>query len=110
MAHFYSHLIKIETLVLKLEVLGLENKHNRHLTSLVDDTIHQAVLERVLSKLPKEKRRDFLVLVAQNRDTMEVMTFLNGKIDNVEKEIMEVAEEVMKEFLADIEEAERLKL
>ncbi|MFH0937120.1 MAG: hypothetical protein V1808_02420 [Candidatus Daviesbacteria bacterium] len=107
MAHFYSHLIEIEEITIKLEEMNLSNEQKLHLASLLDSTIHHTVLDLILSKLSEEDRKDFLRQLENDSEDKKIMEFLSVKVENIEEEIKEVAKKLKKELHEDIEEAKK---
>lgn len=108
MKHFYSHLIEIESVVVKLEELNLTEEQKMHLGALIDSTIHQSVLEMILSKLPESEKRIFIEKLQENSEDKKMMDFLQGKVDNIENEILQTVKELKKELNEDIKEAGRI--
>lgn len=108
MKHFYSHLIQIESVVVKLEELNLTEEQKMHLGALIDSTIHQSVLEMILSKLPESEKRIFIEKLQENSEDKKMMDFLQGKVDNIENEILQTVKELKKELNEDIKEAGRI--
>lgn len=103
-AYFYSHLVKWEDLLEKMDQLELREEHKYHLTSLLDGILHQLILEMLLSKLSIQDKQALVYLLEHDQKKEEIMFFLNGKIDMVEEEIVLVVENFKKETLADIKE------
>lgn len=109
MPYFYSHVINLEVIIASLDSLNLEHKHKAHLSALVDTTIHNTILDLVLSKLSLEDREKFVKMVHTNPEDVNIMEFLDSKIEKVEDKIMVTVEELKRELHADISEAQNLK-
>lgn len=107
MAYFYSHLIKIEQINTKMDELDLTKEQKKHLAELIDSTIHQEILDLVLSKLPEEEKVNFLVMLRDNPGDTKLLEFLNSKVDKIDQQIEEVADRLVKELHEDIEEAKK---
>lgn len=107
MKYFYSHLVKIEQISTKMDELDLTAGQKKHLAELIDSTIHQEILDLVLSKLPEEEKMNFLVMLRDNPDDTKLLEFLNSKVDKIDQQIEEVADRLVKELHEDIEEAKK---
>lgn len=108
MSIFYSHLIEIESVLLALDKMGLSNGEKRHLASLLDTSLHNAILDAILSKLSDSDKRAFLVKL-NNEESLKIWEFLNQRIDKVEDIIKDVAEKLKEELHQDIKEAQILR-
>lgn len=108
MAYFYSHLVAIETVTSKLDEMNLKDDHKKHLTQLVDSTIHHTVLDIILSKLSDADKKIFLERLEKNPEDKELMTFVNEKVDGVEDEIRVAVQDLKEELHNDIKEAQNL--
>lgn len=109
MKYFYSHLVKIESLTVALDELELEDQHKDHLASLVDGTIHHAVLDLILSQLTEEDKKTFILMLHQNPDDYKLLEFLNSKVDKIEKQISVVVEKIKDDLCEDVKDAKRVK-
>ena len=107
MKHFYSHLVEIESVTVRLEGLDLTEGQKVHLAALVDSTIHHTVLEMILSKLSPEDRRVFLTRLKDDPGDKKLMEFLNSKADNIEEEIRAVVKKLKEELHKDMQEAKK---
>jgi len=105
--HFYSHLVKIESLTFELDKLEMEDHHKKDLAEIIDTMIHQTVMDVVLSNLSQEDQHQF-VHKLKTEDPKEVMKFLNQRVDNIEDKIHQALEELKKELHSDINESHRL--
>lgn len=107
MSRFYSHLIEIESIIIKLDEMDLTDDQKTHLASLVDSTIHQTVLDIILSKLSDADKEAFLHRLKQDPEDKELMDFVNTKVDGIEKEITEAVNKLKEELHEDIKEAKK---
>ncbi len=107
MSYFYSHLVEIESVVIKLAELDLTDDQKKHLASLVDSTIHHTVLDLVLSKLSEEDKKIFLKKLGDDPQDKQLLEFLGEKIEGVEDEIKQVVKELKKELHEDLKEAKK---
>ena len=79
-----------------------------HLIALAETNVHHAVLDTVLSELPQEDKKEFLIHL-RDENHEKVWELLKVKVKNAEGKIKKTAEEVIKELLKDIEEAKKKK-
>ena len=108
MKTFYSHLVTLESLVVDLSNLELEEEEKVHLSHLIDGTIHHTILDEILSHLSEDEKRIFLQhLKEDDHDT--IWKFLNSRIDNIEEKIKKVAEDLKAELQEDLKEAHTKK-
>lgn len=105
MKYFYSHLIEIESIVVKLDELKLSDTQKVHLTSLLDSTIHQVVLDIILSKLSDEDKKIFVEKMMGDPTDHKLMDFLSTKVENIEEEISQAVENLKEELHQDLQEA-----
>lgn len=105
MAHFYSHLVEIDTVTVKLDELDLTQEQKMHLAALVDSTIHHTVLEMILSKLSEADKKAFLAKLKDDPKDQKIMEFLNSKVEGIEDEIKKTIKELKDELHEDIKEA-----
>lgn len=105
MKYFYSHLIEIESLTIRLEELNLSDSQRLHLTSLLDSTIHQTVLDIILSKLSPVDKVAFVERLRTDPEDHKMMDFLSARIENIEGEISRVIDELKQELHEDLKEA-----
>lgn len=101
--HFYSKLVKTDSLVAALNELDLSDDQKMHLLGIVESSLHHAILDAILSELSEKDKAIFLEYVTEN-DNDKIWKFLNGKIDKIEEKIVETAEGLKKELHQDIEE------
>lgn len=109
MRHFYSHIVKIETVTVELDTMDLTEVQRKHLAELVDSTVHHAVLNVVLSKLESDDRMKFLAKLKKNPEDETLMDYLLEKVENIEAEIATAINELKEEFIKDIKEAVKIR-
>ncbi len=107
MAHFYAHLVDIESLTVELDKLSLEDHHRKDLAEILDTMIHQTVMDVVLSNLSKEDQHQF-VHKLKTEDPKDVMKFLNERVANIEDQIHDALKELKKDLHSDINETHRM--
>ncbi len=106
--HFYSHLIEVESLIIELDSLELSDKEKKHLATLADSNLHQAILHAILDELNESEKKIFLEHL-NNREHDKIWKLLNERIDNVEDKIKDAAERIKEELKKDIKKAKRIK-
>lgn len=106
--HFYMHLIETTDITLELANLEISKEERVHLLSLIDANIHIAVMEAVLSELPKEDKRHFLKNLSLN-DHDKTWLHLRQKNKDIEEKIKKVIDNTLKELLKDVSESKDQK-
>lgn len=106
--HFYHHIVVIDTIHIGLDSLDLEPHEKDELLMLVENNIHHAVLDAMLSELENGDKKVFLALVLGNNHN-EIWKMLSFKVKHPEEKIKKVATELIKQFHEDIKEAHTKK-
>jgi hypothetical protein len=101
--HFYTHLVETESLVVKLHEMGMTEEQKIQLITLVESSMHHAILDAILSELSEQDKKLFLKEMA-NDDHDSVWKFLNKKIDSIEDKIVQAADALKEELHEDIKE------
>ncbi len=104
--HFYSHIIETSSLTIALAEMDLTAEERKHLISLVDDNLHHAILDAVLSELSDKDKEKFLLLLA-NDEHDKIWRLLTDRVDHIEDKIRQAAEDLKKELHKDIEESHK---
>lgn len=108
MKYFYTHLVQIEEIVTGLEELGLTGEQKKHLASLVDSSIHGAVLNLVLDSLNDQDKKVFIdYLKKDNHD--KTWEFLNQRMGSIEEKIRLEINRIKEKLHKDMKEAKNLK-
>lgn len=105
---FYSHLVEIDTLFLELDKMELSSEEKKHLSLLIDSSLHHAILDAILAKLSDSDKRAFLIELNSGEDP-KIWEFLNQKIDKIEDTIKETARKLKEELHKDIKEAHNIR-
>lgn len=105
---FYSYLIEIDSILFELDQMDLSDKEKEHLISLVDTSLHNTILDVVLSELSDSDKRVFLTKLTCE-DNSRVWEFLNQRVDKIEDKIKKAAEDLKNELHQDIKEAHNLR-
>src|SRR3989344_1458699 len=95
--HFYSHIVETSSVSLALGELELTKDERRHLVSLVEENLHHAILESVLSELSEKDKQEFLVLLATDEHD-KIWKLLKDRVDHIEDKIRQTAEDLKKEL------------
>ena len=99
--HFYSHIVEIESLNIKIKLLDLPEDKKDHLIKVVEHTVHYEIIDLVLSELETKDKKEFLERLACDFHD-KIWDLLKNKIDNVEDKIKEKTLSLIKEFEQDI--------
>ena len=104
--HFYSHLVKTETIAVRLSYLDMSDEERAHLLGLIDSSLHHAILDAVLSELSEQDKKKFLEHLGTGKHD-RLWEFLNGKVDNIEEKIKKTADDLSDAIHKDIDEAKK---
>lgn len=108
MKYFYTHLIEYESLIVELDKMNLSDDEKMHLSNLLDFSLHNTILDAVLSELSDEDKGRFLNHLEKD-DHDKIWEFLNEKIENIEDKIKKAADGLKEELHEDIKKAKRIK-
>lgn len=106
--YFYTHLIKLESIIVELDKMDLTQEQKSHLASLVDSSLHQTILNAIFAELSDADKRIFVQHLDQ-KDHAKVWRFLTEKVDRVEDKIKKAAEELKHQLHKDLREAKKHK-
>jgi len=101
MIFFYSHLIEVDSIILELDQMDLSDQEKLHLSSLIDSSIHHAVLDAIFSQLADSDKRAFVNLL-NDEDHQKIWNFLNSRVDGIEDKITKAAEDLKIELHKDL--------
>lgn len=104
---FYDHLTKIEEVSVELGKYQLTTVEREEIITIIDEHVHHRILDVILEHLPKEKHEVFLHKLHDGPQRPELLDYLKEDISDIEKLIMEEAEKVKKEILAEIKRAQK---
>jgi len=97
---FYDHLIIIEEVTAVLDGYKLSNKERQEILTLIDQTLHQEILDVILTCLPKERHQEFLIRFNQQPHNSELLSFIKEHSPvNVELAILGRANKVKRKLL-----------
>lgn len=103
---FYHSIIKIDSLYVALDDLGMSEKEKEHLKEIIDTNLFHTILDAVLSELPESDKKMFLEKLAEE-DHEKTMEFLQKRILNIEDKIKKTAKDLIQELHVDIEESKK---
>ncbi len=106
--YFFSHLVDIQSIHLKLLDLDLEDEEKTELVQLAHDTLHYEIINAILSELSQADKKIFLRQMTLD-DQHAIWRFLNKKVANIEGKIKQITDDVVLELHADIQESKKLK-
>lgn len=109
MTYFFARFISINELIAEIDTLDLSEEEKMHLSKLIDSSLHHAILDEILSNLSAEDKDVFLKKLHQKSSDDEMLEFLSKKIDNIDKKIKSVSEELVRQMHKDVGEAKRVK-
>lgn len=101
--HFYSEHITTDSLRKALEELPMETHEREELHTLIESSLHHAILDAVLSQLPEEDKKTFLLHITKENHTV-TWDFLKERIENIDIVIKQTGESILTSFHADIQE------
>ena len=104
MKHFYTHLLKMESIFVELDKMDLSKEEKIHLAHLVEANLQHTILDAILSQLKDHDKRAFITHL-NDRAHDKIWEFLNEKVENVEDRIKKVAEDLKIELHKDLKEA-----
>lgn len=100
---FYDHLIILEEVELEFDNLKLDKEERRELEHLIEETIHHRVMDRILTKLPRQHHEEFLEKFAKTPHNPNLIHYLDHKIkESVEEHIADEMKNLKKELLAEL--------
>ncbi len=101
--YFYDHIISLESVHVAIDQMGIEPAQRVELRDLLEQQVHYAILNMLLSELPPEDRGIFL-RHQEGQEHDELWRLLGEKIDQVEDKIRQVSEELVSKMHQDINE------
>ena len=103
---FYSHLIEVESVTFELDELDLTKEQKNHLSKLIDSSLHNTVLDAILSELKDHEKRVFMQHLTEGKHD-QIWKFLNSRIDGVETKIKKAAKDLKDKMQKDIEKSKK---
>lgn len=103
--YFYDHIISLESVHVAIDQMKIEPAQRIELRDLLEQQVHYAILNMLLSELPPEDRGLFL-RHQEGEEHDELWRLLGEKVDQVEEKIRQVSEELVSKMHQDIAELE----
>lgn len=105
---FYSHLIDIDSIIYELDKMELSVLEKKQLLTLIDKSLHNKILDVVLSELSQSDKRAFVTKVTFEENE-KIWKFLNQKLDKIEDKIKKAAQDLKEELHQDINRAHSMR-
>lgn len=105
---FYSHLIEIDSIIHELDKMNLSVSEKVELVTLIDKSLHNKILDVVLSELSQSDKRAFVASVTFEENE-KIWKFLNHKVDKIEDKIKKAVQDLKEELHQDINQANNLR-
>ncbi|MBI4040182.1 hypothetical protein HY389_02405 [Candidatus Daviesbacteria bacterium] len=109
MRYFYSNIIEIDSVITRLDELGLSEEQKMHLAQLIDSTIHHSVLDLILSELSEADKKQFIQKLNDDPSDQKLLEFLEKRVDDIETKIKTTADKLKEEIHEDIKQASRIR-
>jgi len=106
--HFYTSVVETSSISLAIADMDMSNEERKHLLGLVENNLHHAILDAVLSELSDKDKEEFVKLFAEGEDE-KVWKLLRGRVENIEDKIKNTAEALKRELHKDIEDSKNKK-
>ncbi len=106
--HFYSYHIEIDSIIIEIEALPINEHEKKHLIKLAESHVHHSILDNIMSELTIDDKKTFLKLL-NTKDQEKIWKFLRSKINEIQDKILSMAENTKKELYEDIKEIKRRK-
>lgn len=104
--HFYHKVIETSSISLALGELEVSQEERKHLIDLVEDNLHHAILDSVLSELSEKDKQEFIEMFAEGDDE-KIWKLLRERVENIEDKIKKTADDLKKELHKDIESSRK---
>ncbi len=105
---FYSDVVETSSISLALADMEMDQEERKHLIDLVEENLHQAILDAVLSELSEKDKLEFMQVYAEGDDA-KLWKILNERVEHIEDKIKKTAADLKKELHKDIEDSRNHK-
>lgn len=99
---FYDNLVVMEKLEVKLSSYDLTSKEKEEIHYRVEEMTHYRVMSRILDHLHLDYHLQFLESFHEAPYHPNLLSYLQGKIENIEEIIKEEIQNLEKELLSEI--------
>jgi len=100
---FYSHLVDITIIQIKLNDLELAPHEYNELMTLVYTIIHHGVIDDILSELSEDDKKIFLKNLERDHHD-SILTHLHDVVVNIEEKIKKTSSVILEELQRDLNE------
>jgi len=104
--YFYHSVVETSSISIALAEMDMSHDERKHLVNLVEENLHHAILDAVLSELSDKDKQEFVELYAQGDDE-KIWKLLKSRVDHIEDKIKVTADDLKKELHKDIEESKK---
>jgi hypothetical protein len=104
--YFYSHIVETSSVSLALGDMDITPEQRKHLVLLAEANLHQTIIDLILSELPQEEKKQFLLHMAHDHHE-KTWTFLQTRVTGIEEKILKATDELKKQLHQDILEAKK---
>lgn len=103
---FYDHLIDRSKFANLIELEGKSEREKKKLTHLVDEIIHNAVLDVILLHLDEKHHEEFLALLHKTPHRQELLVYIKQKgHPKIEEKIKKEVEILTNKILSELDTA-----
>ena len=100
---FYDHLVNKQPILIIIDQSEGQANHKSKTKHLVDDILHQGIVEFILSKLRSKHHQTFLDQLHHAPYNPEILDYLKEKIaHDIEEQIQTKADQLIKKIRADL--------
>jgi hypothetical protein len=100
---FYDHLVNKQDVLILIDQSEGEDNHKSKVNQLIDDILHQGIVEFTLGKLKPKHHRAFLSRLHQAPYDPEILDYLKEKIaQDIEDQIQKHADKLIKKVRKDL--------
>ena len=100
---FYDHLVNKQQVLIIIDQAKGEDNHKSKIRQLVDDILHQGIVEFILSKLGSKHHQTFLDQLHHAPYNPEILDYLKEKVANdIEEQIQAKADQLIKKVRKDL--------
>lgn len=85
----------------------MDKDDREEIERLIDETIHNEILNTILTHLPKDEHQKFLEYVHKDPTNNKIIEWLKEQIKDIEEKIQSTANSLKKELLAEITKSHR---
>lgn len=104
--HFYNHIVNIESITISLNELNLSADEKKHLHKLIEQNVHYAVIDTVLSELTPSDKKIFLIHLHADNHT-KIWELLRSRNQYIEDKIKQTIEKLLETMHYDIHELQK---